>query len=262
MVSKPAVFFLLAMMTLLFAQCVPASTNELGIGANKSVSIKIMTSLPIIWGEGGSMKDILSGDSPPAPIYKYWQDNYDIEAVDSLEGLDKSSTEIVMLVQPRAMAPADLADLDSWVRKGGKVIIMTDPDLIWHSELPLGDPQRPLSSGLLSPLLKHWGLELVSQDNMDELVEIEYANSKIVAVGVGAFETLGADDQKTICSFSDARFVAQCRIGDGQATLVADADFLHEHLWEENTDWQEGQNSGAMLFTKALIDQIHNVSKD
>lgn len=209
------------------------------------------------------MQDILSGNSKPAPIYKYWQSKYDMEAVDSLEDLVGSTTDIVMLAQPRAMAPADLADFDDWIRKGGNAIIMTDPDLVWHSELPLGDPQRPLSGGLLSPLLKHWGLELVSQGDDIELIEMEYAEGTITTIGVGAFEVLNDDsDQKQDCTFSAAGFIAQCQIGQGHVILIADADFLHEQLWDESSEWRDGGKSGAMRFTDTLVAQFSNISKD
>ncbi len=209
------------------------------------------------------MQDILSGDTESAPIYKYWQNQYAIEGVDSLEGLVGSTTDIVMLVQPRAMAPADLAELDDWVRKGGDAIIMTDPDLIWPSALPLGDPKRPLSGGLLSPLLKHWGLELVFEDNVTELIELEFAGHKISTVGVGGFEALNNESaEEVVCNFSEAGFIAQCQIDQGRVILVADADFLHEQLWEGDSGWLDGGESGAMRFTDALIDQFYSVSKD
>lgn len=260
---RSALFPLLAMMMLFFIQCVPASTSDTTTELKKPITIKLMTSLPIIWGEGGSMQDILSGASEPASIYQHWRDRYAMEPVDSLEGLSRETTDIVLLVQPRAMAPADLADLDGWIRNGGNAIIMTDPDLIWPSELPLGDPRRPLSSGLLSPLLKHWGLELVSQDNADELVELEFADQKIVTVGVGNFQSLGKQmPEKVVCNFSAAGFIAECQIDRGRVILIADADFLHEHLWSEVSDWQVGDESGATRFTDALIDQIYRVSKD
>lgn len=260
---RSALFPLLAMMMLLFAQCVPASTTDPDSKAETPVRIKLMTSLPIIWGEGGSMQDFLSGERKPAPIYDYWRNRYEMEPVDSLEGLSSSTTDLVLLVQPRAMAPADLADLDDWIGKGGNAIIMTDPDLVWHSELPLGDPRRPLSSGLLSPLLNHWGLELVSQDNADALIELEYADHKFATVGVGGFEPLiGETKEKVTCSFSEAGFIAQCQIDKGRVTLVADADFLHEDLWDDNTNWRDGGESSAMRFMDALIDQFYPVSND
>ncbi|MEP2989564.1 MAG: hypothetical protein ABJN65_13695 [Parasphingorhabdus sp.] len=263
MVGKPVFLPVLAIMMLLFAQCAPASTTEQKTSDKTPVSIKLMTSLPIIWGEGDTMQDIISGNTEFAPIYRYWLDRYAIEGVDSLEGLTGGTTDIVMLVQPRAMDPADLAELDDWVRKGGDAIIMTDPDLVWPSALPLGDPKRPLSGGLLSPLLKHWGLELVSQDNVADLIELEFADHKISTVGIGGFETLGNETaENVVCNFSEAGFIAQCQIDRGRVILVADADFLHEQFWEIDADWEDGAQSGAMLLTDALIDQFYNVSKD
>ena len=264
MLVKPALSLVLAtMMLLLFAQCAPTATSEQKNGVKASVSIKMMTSLPIVWGEGSSMQEILSGDSKSAPIYKHWQNQYEMKAVDSLEGLIGGKTDIVMLVQPRAMAPADLAELDGWIRNGGDAIIMTDPDLVWPSELPLGDPQRPLSSGLLSPLLKHWGLELVSKENAAVMVELEFADQKITTVGVGGFEIIKQNSAKEVaCKLSEAGFIAQCQIGKGRVILAADADFLHEQLWTEDIQFKEHGESGAMRFTDALVDQFRNVSKD
>ena len=92
-------------------------------------SVQLMTSLPLVWGESASMDAILSGESKPAPIYRYWQKQYRITAVDSLENLAQENPDVLILAQPRAMAPADLADLDAWVRAGGAAVILTDPDL-------------------------------------------------------------------------------------------------------------------------------------
>ena len=67
------------------------------------------------------MNAILSGESKPAPIYQHWQNKYALEAVDSLKDLLGSETDLILLAQPRAMDPADLGDLDQWVRAGGNV---------------------------------------------------------------------------------------------------------------------------------------------
>lgn len=247
----------------MLAQCSPASSGNQETSATKQINIKLMTSLPIIWGESGSMRDILSGDTSPAPIFTYWQERFAMTAVDSLEGLQGSGTDIVMLVQPRAMDPADLAELDAWVRDGGSAIIFSDPNLVWPSELPLGDTRRPLSSGLLSPLLKHWGLELVTQDEGGEVVLLEFENFKLATVGLGSFESLAGKSIKDVnCELSDVNFLAHCQIGKGRVTLLADADFLHENLWVDDIGWKEAGESDAMQFTAALVDQISSVSND
>jgi len=222
-----------------------------------------MTSLPLVWGEGASMESILSGEAEPAPIYRYWRDRYDIVAVDSLENLVDENPDIVILAQPRAMDPADLADLDAWVRAGGAAIILTDPDLLWSSDLPLGDPRRPLVSGLLSPLLDHWGLELVADtENRTDLVRLRLGSHVFATRGVGMLEHVAAKaGAGARCDTGEGGFLARCKIGQGQAIVVADADFLHAALWPDKAR-QSPEKSGAVRFFDSLVEQqINPVSR-
>lgn len=216
--------------------------------------IQLMTSLPLVWGDGASMESILSGGSEPAPIYRYWQQKYEIAAVDSLENLAVQDPDIVILAQPRAMDPADLTDLDAWVRAGGAVIILTDSDLVWPSRLPLGDPRRPLASGFLSPLLGHWGLALVGvAGNSAEVVNLRFGDDVFTSVGVGKLEPERASEASDVnCDWSTADFIVQCSVGQGRATIVADADFLNAALWPEAAR-QSPQKSGAVRFIDALV---------
>lgn len=218
----------------LLVQCSQDATNA---SAENRVPVKIqlMTSLPIIWGEGASMQNILAGKTSPAPIYAHWQENYDITAVDSFEALDDSGTDIVLLAQPPAMAPADIAAVDSWVRAGGKAIILTDPMLLWPTDLPLGDRRRPLASGLLSPLLAHWGLELQAPDEAGSgAVELEFSGATISTAGIGTFKILPQQlTDRDECILSKANVMASCEIGKGRAIILADADFLNDALWSD-----------------------------
>lgn len=222
-------------------------------------SIQLMTSLPLVWGDGASMESILSGDSEPAPIYRYWQNQYEMLAVDSLEDLAAENPDIVLLAQPRAMAPADLADLDAWVRAGGAAIILTDPDLVWPSELPLGDPRRPLTTGLLSPLLGHWGLELVALgESRAEAAKLRVGKYSFTSRGIGLLEPLPANASPAArCDIEQGGFLAQCSIGEGRATVVADADLLDAALWPEEAQQSPGK-SGAVRFVDSLLrEQIY-----
>lgn len=200
------------------------------------------------------MESVLSGGSEPAPIYRYWQGQYDIEAVDSLENLARENPDIVVLAQPRAMDPADLTDLDAWVRAGGAVIILTDPDLVWPSELPLGDPRRPLANGFLSPLLGYWGLELVAvAEDKAKIVDLHIGDYSFATKGMGKLEIItGKAPPEVRCKLSAADFIAQCSVGQGQAMIVADADFLNAALWPESATLSP-QKSGAVRFVDSLV---------
>ncbi len=241
------------------SQCSGADTPS--DPAQSRARIQLMTSLPLVWGENASIEAILSDRSEPAPIYRYWQERYEVAAVDSLENLDRDDPDILILAQPRPLAPADLADLDAWVRSGGYVIILTDPVLVWPSALPLGDPRRPLATGLLSPLLGHWGLELVSPgESSDGDTVLRIGEHRLTTRGAGRFVGIAtgakADPR---CRLSDQNLLARCAIGDGQATLVADADFLDARFWREDSVTAAGK-SAAGRFIDSLVEAHLNAA--
>lgn len=230
-----ALVLAVAVMAGLLLQCSPASTSTADENIPRA-KIQLMTSLPIVWGDGASMESIIAGKSSPAPIYAHWQKHYDITAVDSFEGLEKSGTDIVLLVQPPAMDPADLAAFDAWVRAGGKAIILTDPMLVWPSAFPLGDKRRPLASGLLSPLLSHWGLEMQITDEGTGSAKLQFPDATITAVGIGTFKSLSKpENDQAACALSAGNIMARCALDDGHAIILADADFLNDALWSVGT---------------------------
>lgn len=260
----------LGVMLLMLTQCnaEPATPTSVETRPDGTpLHIQLLTSLPLIWGEGASVQDILSGKAEPAAIYRYWQQHYKIEPVDSLENLASTQPDILILAQPRAMAPADLADLDLWLRQGGRVIIFTDPMLIWPSDLPLGDPRRPLAIGLLSPLLKHWGIEMfVDADQKVEPMKMAVENIDVNIVGPGFFALRDKDANATDdanadskCQLTNDSFTADCKIGRGRAILVADADLLDADLWDEaQSDLAQDNDakSGAIRLVDWLISRI------
>ena len=193
------------------------------------------------------MNDIIAGKATPAPIFMHWQDRYDLQAVDSFEDLGALQPDVVILAQPRAMDPADLAVLDNWVMGGGRMVVLTDPALTWHSDFPLGDNRRPLATGLLSPLLEHWGLELLApEDDGAAMVELQMEDLSITTSGIGTFRLHDGSS----CNLSSGKILAECQIGEGRAILLADADFLNAELWESESE------SAASQLTDRLIAQV------
>ena len=253
-----ALLLALAAITGLLSQCSPASTSAPAENTNR-IKIRLMTSLPIVWGDGASMESIVAGKASPAPIYSHWQKHYDIAAVDSLDGLDNSATDIVLLVQPPAMNPADLEALDAWVRAGGKAIILTDPLLVWPTTFPLGDKRRPLASGLLSPLLSHWGLEMQITDEGTGSAKLEFPGATVTAVGIGSFKTLPRQKNgQADCALSAGNVMARCALGDGHAIILADVDFLNDALWGDRVGsvGQTGSAAESVPGAARLIDLL------
>ncbi len=191
----------------------------------------LMTTLPLQWSEGGIEAD-LAADAKPHPVYVRLQERYDVRPLDTFDDLDRRPLSLMLLAQPRALAPAELVKLDNWVRGGGKLLILADPALQWGSLYPLGDKRRPLFTSLLSPLFSHWGLELVlpmADQQAIALREVDGLNIRTQTPG----EWLPKVGKVSAsCQITAHRLLADCRVGKGRALLLADADLLDSVYWE------------------------------
>ena len=173
----------------------------------------LLTSLPILFGEGFSL------DGAGSPVLAALEQRYRVVPISVSAPAELAKGRSLLMAQPRAQRPEDLVALDQWVRDGGRVLLLADPMLEWPSERPLGDPLRPPPMFADTGLLAHWGLRLDTPEQRGP-VERALDGQAVLAASPGAL--FG----KT-CRISKDRFVAQCRIGEGQATIVADADFLN-----------------------------------
>ena len=194
-------------------------------------ALGLMTTLPLQWSEGGIEAD-LAADAQAHPAYARLQAQYDVRPLDSFDALAKSPLSLMLLAQPRALAPSELVTLDAWVRDGGRLLILADPALLWGSLYPLGDKRRPLFTSLLSPLFSHWGLELVlpmSGQDAIALREIDGFNIRTRTPGEWMPKTGKAS---AICTIAAHKLLADCRVGKGRAIVVADADLLDTVYWE------------------------------
>ncbi|TFI57931.1 hypothetical protein E2493_12095 [Sphingomonas parva] len=185
--------------------------------ASRKPDLLLMTALPIGWGEGGAFDPA----SRPAAAYRLLQEEFSVRPIDTLEPASLDG-RLLLLAQPRWLAPAELVALDEWVRAGGRALILTDPLLEWPSELPLGDVRRAPPVGLLGPLLDHWGLGIAGRQADAGGLE---DGRRLVLRQAGHLVTSGP-----ACRIvRDYR--AECRIGRGVATVIADADLLRDDLW-------------------------------
>ncbi|MFN3944386.1 MAG: hypothetical protein ACK4K7_05615 [Allosphingosinicella sp.] len=187
--------------------------------------LHLMTALPLVWGEAGAF----GPDSRPTETYRQLDRAFDIRLLDSLGAEALAEARLLLLAQPRALAPEELVALDAWVRGGGRALILTDPALVWPSELPLGDVRRPPPVGLLGGLLGHWGLALDSPERARLVVDHFASGGAVRRIGLaapGAFRAEGG-----ACAVAGRPWLARCRPGAGEALLVADADLLDDRLW-------------------------------
>jgi hypothetical protein len=184
-----------------------------------------MTGLPLVWGEKGPFDP----GSRPAAAYRELGRSFELQPVDVLDPATLARGRALFLAQPQRLAPAELADLDAWIRRGGRALILTDPLLAWPSELPPTDIRRPPPVGLLGPLLDHWGLTLDPPAQAGE-VESRRDGRRLLLDSPGRLRSSGAQ-----CAVDEAGLTAFCRLGRGSARVVADADLLRDSLWERRS---------------------------
>jgi hypothetical protein len=160
-------------------------------------TLALLTSLPLVFGENLS----LEGNGSPA--LARLEQRYKVMPIAVADAASLKGQRLLLMAQPRAQPAEALVELDQWVRDGGHVLLLADPRLDWPSERPLGDVLRPPPMFADTGLLGHWGLKLSAP---------------------GTLESSGA------CRIGRDGLVAHCRIGKGQAVVIADADFLNvEH---------------------------------
>lgn len=185
----------------------------------------LMSALPLVWGERGPFDP----ESRPAAAYHALEAEFQVRPIDYLDPASLRGPRLMLLAQPRALAPTELVALDSWVRRGGRLAVLADPDLVWPSELPLGDARRPPAASLLSPLLAYWGLRLEAPPVRQARVAYLRGGPKLRRMTLdapGRWHSTGRS-----CRVAQLDYLAVCAIGAGKVLLIADADLLRDELW-------------------------------
>lgn len=222
-------------------ESVPKSDAAVAAGAHNAapmvpagprLRVVLMSSLPLVHGDGVDMHAMIAGKTDPHPLHEQLNAAHDLIVADSLDAAALAGADLVILVQPPALPPETLVAIDDYVRGGGKLLLFADPVLEWHSGKGLGDPLGPLRSSLMSPLLKHWGLELVDPD----LEMVRLRPSGAMLVHPGRFAVLPGKTGDGGCAVEMDGHVARCRPGKGRAVLVADADLIDPAMINDSAE--------------------------
>ena len=175
-------------------------------------ALLLLTSLPLVFGEQFSLEDAGS------PALRALQKRYRVVPISVADPPELAKARLLMMAQPLAQPAEDLVSLDSWVRGGGRLLLLADPMLEWPGKRPLGDPLRPPPMFMDTGLLAHWGLRLDSPDKRGPSVR-ELDGFAVLTLSPGTLS--GA------CAIDSHGLVARCRLGKGRATVIADADLLN-----------------------------------
>jgi len=206
---------LLGVLLLALSACKPASPPQI---------IGLSTSLPLVWSEAGDIRGELAAKPATHWAMGALTRHGTVRPLDSLAGpggaLPLPHEGLLVLAQPQPLTPLENVALDTWVRKGGHVLLLADPMLTMPSAFALGDPRGPQRVALLSPILRHWGLELQfdpSQPAGERIVDVPGGGLPVNLAG--RFARIG----DAPCRLEAQNIIATCRVGRGQIVAVADA---------------------------------------
>jgi hypothetical protein len=198
--------------------------------------LMLVTTLPLIFAEGFTVE---GGGSKALTAL---ESRYRIIPIGITDEGSLHHARLLMMAHALAQPAEALADLDRWVRNGGRVLLLADPRLSWHSDRPLGDKLRPPPAFADTGLLAHWGLTLAGP-YPDGPASVILGDKRILAVTPGSLN--GG------CAIGEGGFVARCRLGKGKATVIADADFLNV----DEIDGPTADNLEALLAELAALER-------
>lgn len=181
--------------------------------AGERPQLLVLTSLPILFPE------TITLDARAPPVLAALESRYALSPISVADRASLDGHRLLLMAQPFAQPAQVLVELDGWVRGGGRVLLLADPALEWPSDRPLGSALRPPLAYPDTGLLGHWGLRLDAPDTLGPKT-VEVGNAKFRTASPGVLVATGGD-----CRV-EGGFVARCRIGKGEATVIADADFI------------------------------------
>lgn len=210
---------------------VPLSAQgQAGTQVDPRRELGLMGTVPIYWGEAGDVAEVLAGGAERHWARARLESRFRLVPLDRLDVPFSASLSLLMLSQPRSLSPAENVALDAFVRGGGRVLLLADPMMTGESRFPIGDRRRPQDVALLSPILRHWGLDLQFDDAQPGDVELrEFAGTPLPTRLSGRFAEPATASG---CALDAGGAAAICAIGAGQVIVVADAavvDLHHPH---------------------------------
>ena len=184
----------------------------------------LMGTVPIYWGEAAGFDELLSGDAPAHWARDVLEEGFALAPLDYLSTEALEGHRYLLMAQPRGLTAEENVALDAWVRAGGSLLLFADPRMTGESRFHIGVRRRPQDVALLSPILAHWGLELVFDPAQPQGAHtVDHFGNGLPVNLRGELRPKG---ESPYCDTSADGLLASCVIGAGQAMIVADAALL------------------------------------
>lgn len=216
-----------------------------GKEAEPAGPVGLFTTLPILWADSPDLAASLKPQSEPHWARDVLAKKGAIAPIDTLTDESLAKVGRLVMAQPRVLTPVENVALDTWVRKGGRLLLLADPALTEDCAFPLGDPRRPQAVALLSPILSRWGLEFL----FDERQALGRTGRDVMGVELpvnlpGQLATRGQGN----CRLWGEGLAATCAIGRGRVVVLADAALL-----ERDDPSRQGRKALSWLLDAAFV---------
>lgn len=219
------------------------------------VSLDVLSGIPLT-GDHTQFGASLRGGVSREPVLDRLEQVARVALIDSVPETPVQG-RVLLLIHPKALEPQQLVAIDSYVRRGGRAMILADALSNWPQPHPAGDPRNPVMTSLLTPLLTHWGLELDAPPGLQtHLVTMHDAGERLHFFSPGRFRVI-----QPPCTVIGTGIIARCRLGQGQAVLVSDADWLAAPYWRGPTgDGPARAAAGNMAWLAAEVQALAGIS--
>ena len=150
--------------------------------------VGLYTDLPMLGTFNPLAKSEAAAAAPPWAVYNQMKEFFEIKRIHEKTRSIPDSLKLLMLVHPKKIPDRLIYMIDQFVLRGGKLLVFIDPNSETESFSPDADQINGSNSSNLSELLEKWGVELVENKVVGDLLSARRVE-------------IGASDQPSVTDY-------------------------------------------------------------
>jgi len=150
--------------------------------------VGLYTDLPMLGTFNPLAKSEEAAAAPPWAVYNQMKEFFEIKRIHEKTRSIPDDLKLLMLVHPKRIPDRLIYMIDQFVLRGGKLLIFIDPNSETESFSPNADQTNENNSSNLSELLEKWGVELVENKVVGDLLSARRVE-------------IGASDQPSVTDY-------------------------------------------------------------
>ena len=150
--------------------------------------VGLYTDLPMLGTFNPLAKSETAATAPPWAVYNQMKEFFEIKRIHEKTRSIPDDLELLMLVHPKKIPDRLIYMIDQFVLRGGKLLVFIDPNSETESFSPDADQINGSNSSYLSELLEKWGVELVENKVVGDLLSARRVE-------------IGASDQPSVTDY-------------------------------------------------------------